>query len=53
MRLGDCGRDGRPLLGLTLSLPVSTIACRAGGAGLDVSLAGALFTEEVVLDGVL
>ena len=53
MRLGDCGRDGRPLLGLTLSLSVSTIACRAGGAGLDISLAGASFTEEVTLDDVL
>lgn len=53
MRLGDCGRDGRPRLELALSLPVSTISCRAGGAGLDASLAGASFTEEVTLDDVL
>ena len=53
MRLGDCGRDGRPLLELTLSLSVSTIAWRAGGAGLDTSLTGALLTDEVTLDDVL
>jgi len=58
VRLGDCGRDGRPLLGLTLTLDgslefVSTMACRAGGAGLDVSLTGSDSTEEEDLDGVL
>jgi len=53
VRLGACGRDGRPLLGFTLSLSVSTIAWRAGGAGLVFSLTGAAFSEEVTLDGVL
>jgi hypothetical protein len=53
VRIGDCGQVGRPRLGLALSLPVLTIACRADGAGLDVSLAGASFTEEEILDGVL
>jgi len=58
MRPGDCGRDGLPLLRLTLgeslTSVVSTIACRDGGAGLDCSLCGSLKEEvSLTLVGVL